>query len=67
MVKTGVRLREVPVELTRTQVPREEMLERRLDKVEQSTKTFITVTHLQKETQRLLEEFTKKTIRPLID
>lgn len=54
MVKAGVRLREVPIELTRTQVPREELIERRLEKVEQSSKTFLTVTHLQKETQRLL-------------
>lgn len=54
MVKAGVRLREVPIELARTQVPREELLERRLDKVEQSSKTFLTATHLQKETQRLL-------------
>ncbi len=33
LVKTGVRVREVPIELTRTQVPREELLERRLDKL----------------------------------
>jgi hypothetical protein len=47
-------------------VPREELLERRLDKLEQSAKAVPTAPSL-KDTQRLFEEFSKKTIKPLTD
>lgn len=65
MVKAGIRLREVAIELTRTQISRQEVLERRVDKLEQNLKT--TPGYLQKETQRLFEEFAKKTIKPLTE
>lgn len=53
LVKAGIRMREVPIELIRAPITRQDILERRVDKMEASLKAAVTTAALQKETQRL--------------
>jgi hypothetical protein len=68
MVKV-VRLREVLIDLTRTQISPQEAIERRLERLEklERNQQNLNTASLQRDTQRLLEEFAKKNLKPLAD
>lgn len=68
MVKS-LKIREIRVEMQRVAISKEELLSRKVEKVEKKTntlETFLEIT-LPKQTYKLVEDYVKKAIKPLAD